>query len=56
MKSLVFNKAGALVKELPMFTALIKPFSSVNSLVATGLYLQSKTFPHLWNTHVLFPL
>ena len=28
MKSLVFNKAGALAKGVPIFIALIRPFSS----------------------------
>lgn len=43
MKSLVFNNAGALAKEFPIFTALLRPFSGVNSLVRTAVYLQMKT-------------
>lgn len=42
-------------KEFPIFTALIRSFFSVNSLVRTGLYFQLKILPHLWKVQVLFP-
>lgn len=34
MNSLMFTKAGALTKEFPTFTALIRPLTRVNSLVS----------------------
>ena len=41
----MFTKAGALAKELPTFTTLIRLFSSVNSLVPNKCGFVAKSFP-----------
>ena len=41
----MFTEAGALAKELPTFITLIRPFSSVNSLVPNKCGFVAKSFP-----------